>query len=159
MRRIIIYSVWGVLLCMALSSTMIGCSTATSSKSSNARQATIAGTPAATTAKVVQWCSLYRYEVLNHGNEYLVARIADFRWQDGEYVFEGNCGVPAVGSTGRNLGDPRMKVSVEQAPGQPDMSVISVVLSGRSSYQDCRSSGVVEQKLFEYLRTETGSSQ
>ena len=129
----------------------IGCASAETTSRFTTNQAMVSGTTETTIGKVVQWCTMYRYEVINNGDEFLVARIKNFRWQNGEFVFDGNCGVPSWESPDWSLMDPRMKVYVEQASGRTDMSVVTVILNGRSEFGDCRSSGIVEQKLFEYL--------
>jgi len=81
----------------------------------------------------------------------MAARITEYRFMDGEFVFEGNCGVNSMGSLSWTLNDPRIKVSVDSATGHAETSIVSVVLSGRSEFGDCRSSGVLEENLFEYL--------
>lgn len=151
MKRSIIRSLWGVLLSLGLFNLIIGCSTASSSQRSVGSRALVNGTPPETITRVIQWCERHRCEVLNHGKSFLAARIKEYRFMDGEFVFEGNCGISPMGSLMRTLNDPRIKVIVEDGADQTGTSVVTVVLSGRSDIGDCRSSGVLEQSLFEFL--------
>ena len=152
MKHTIIRSVSGALCTLLLAGAIAGCSTSsTSSKRSAGSRALVNGKPKEIITRVIQWCVRHRCEVLNHGNSYMAARITEYRFMDGEFVFEGNCGVHSLYYPKETLNDPRIKVSVDSATGQAETSIVSVVLSARSEFGDCRSSGVVEQSLFEYL--------
>ena len=139
-------------LLVSLAVVVTGCATSsTTKKSAITNQAVVRGTPKAAVENVIQWCQVYRLSIMNHGENFLLAQIREYRLLDGDFVFENNCGVSPFGSPMQTLDDPRVRVSAEVHPDDASLSIVTVQLDGRSQIGNCTSSGVVEHSIFRYL--------
>lgn len=149
----------GVLLTSVLAFLVVGCSTSSSVKGSDADEIVVQGEPRAIIENVIQWCGVHRLEVLNYGKLYLMAGIREYQFQDGSFIFADNCGVSAFDKPKTVLNDPRMKVTVEERSDQPGTCNVTVTLVARSEIGNCKSSGILEQNLFQYLRAESEKAE